>query len=1111
MNNILNLYNHNIIAFNRVLDAYNNGEDKVAIVKATGTGKSYIALRLAYEYKDKKVLYISPSGAIIEHVQSIIKDNPYLDINRDFPNLEFRTYQSLINLSREELSSLDIDLLITDELHHLGAPVWGSRINTIIDTHPNMKVFGMTAYTVRDRGTAYERDMTNPDREEVFSGKVVSTYDLCDAMIDGVLPKPIYRSAYINLEDFESSISYSLEEKLSQNKISKEEYSECKRLLLDAERTIHKAPVIPELVRSNIKKDGKYIYFCPMVSDDNTNDIDAIMKEAKEWFKDYDVVYYKTTSKDKDSGRASRHAFYQDKDLEGNNVKNKLRIMFAINQYNEGVHAPDVDGVILGRKTSSDIVYFEQIGRALSVKGNTKEQLEKYSSMEREELLNIALSKGLKVDKDVTKEEVIEKLLSPVIIDLTNNIEFIEELENNLKDRVKEVRKNNSLSNHREIKIQNLNFDIITENKDLYEILRYVRDRINPNTWEVNYNLAKAYYNHYHDLEVPRGFKTTNGYEEDENGYNLGSWVAHQRQSYKNGKLSLDKIKLLEEIGMRFENKVERMGFGKWYNLTSKYYEYYHDLEVPQSFKTINGYEKNENGYNLGSWVAHQRKAYKKGTLSEDKIKLLEEVGMRFDNKRDSLSFEEWYNLALAYYNHYYDLEVPVRFKTINGYEKDDDGYNLGRWIVNQRKAYKKGTLTEEEVIALKEIDMRFENRVERKPLSFEEWYNLAQVYYNHYHDLEVPTFFKTINGYEEDEDGYNFGVWIAVQRQLYKNSKLSLDKIKSLEEIGMRFENKLKFLSFEKWYALALVYYNHYHNLEVPTSFKTINGYEEDENGYNLGRWISKQRMAYKKGTLTEEKVIALKEIDMRFENRFERKPLNFEKWYNLALVYYNHYHDLEIPYNFKTINGYEKDEDGYNLGVWVVNQRVAYKKGTLTENKIKMLEEIGMRFENRFKFLGFEKWYALALIYYNHYHNLEVPLRFKTINGYEEDGNGYNLGGWISTQRELYKKGKLDEYKIKLLKEIDMRFEKKSLSFEEWYNLAFSYYRCCHNLEIPRSFKTLNGYNLGGWISTQRKLYKNGKLDEDKIRMLEDIGMVWRVYNTDVLYESEEVKRKR
>ena len=151
MNNILNLYNHNIMAFDSVLDASNNSEDKVVIIKTLEIEKSYMALRLAFKYKDKKILYISSSGAIIEHVQSIIKDNPYLDINRDFPNLRFRTYQSLINLSREELSSFDIDLLIIDELHHLSSPVWGGRIDTIIDTHPDMRVFCMTSYTVRDR------------------------------------------------------------------------------------------------------------------------------------------------------------------------------------------------------------------------------------------------------------------------------------------------------------------------------------------------------------------------------------------------------------------------------------------------------------------------------------------------------------------------------------------------------------------------------------------------------------------------------------------------------------------------------------------------------------------------------------------------------------------------------------------------------------------------------------------------------------------------------------------------------------------------------------------------------------------------------------------------
>ena len=437
MTNILDLYEHNIETFEKVKNTFKNGESRVAILQATGTGKSYVSLRLAYEYKNKKVLYISPSGAIIEHLKSIITNNPNLNLEKDFPNLEFRTYQSLINLSREELSKLDVDLLITDELHHLGAPVWGKRINDIVETHPNMLLFGLSAYTVRDRGTIYERDMTNPETEELFSGKVVSNYDLCDAMIDGVLPKPVYKSAYTKL----LSLTNELEDILSKEKLTKKEYEEIKRLLEDTKRQITKAPGIPEMVRKNVKKTGKYIYFCPSLSEENKNDIDTIMEEVKEWFKDYDVIFYKTTSKDKKEGQKNREAFYNDKDLEGNNVKKKLRIMFAINQYNEGVHAPDIDGVILGRTTSSDIVYFEQIGRALSVKGRAKEQYDYYETLSREELIKIAKEEDIEVKENITKAEIIERLLSPTIIDVTNNIDFIEELQDNLKDRVKEVQK----------------------------------------------------------------------------------------------------------------------------------------------------------------------------------------------------------------------------------------------------------------------------------------------------------------------------------------------------------------------------------------------------------------------------------------------------------------------------------------------------------------------------------------------------------------------------------------------------------------------------------------------------------------------------------------------
>ena len=95
--NLLGLYNHNIESYEKIVKAFEK-ENIVGIVHATGTGKSYNALQLALDNKDKKIIYITPSNGIIEHLKKIINDNPNLDIEKNFPNLEFRTYQSLINL-----------------------------------------------------------------------------------------------------------------------------------------------------------------------------------------------------------------------------------------------------------------------------------------------------------------------------------------------------------------------------------------------------------------------------------------------------------------------------------------------------------------------------------------------------------------------------------------------------------------------------------------------------------------------------------------------------------------------------------------------------------------------------------------------------------------------------------------------------------------------------------------------------------------------------------------------------------------------------------------------------------------------------------------------------
>lgn len=256
-------------------------------------------------------------------------------------------------------------------------------------------------------------------------------------------------------------------------------------------------------------------------------------------------------------GKLNRNAFYDDISLNGEKVDNKLRIMFAINQYNEGIHAPNIDGVIMGRGTTSDIVYFEQLGRALSVRGNTKDKFDELEQYSIEQLIDMCKEKDIPIKENSSKEDLIEKLIAPVVIDLTNNFDYIKELENNLKDRIKDLQ-TNGLGNHREIKIRDASFDIEIENQDLFEMLRYVMDRITM-TCEDKYNLAKAYYEHHGNLDVPTKFKTDDGHTHNENGtINLGIWISNQRQAYK-GKyketINDRRIKLLEDLKMVWFNE----------------------------------------------------------------------------------------------------------------------------------------------------------------------------------------------------------------------------------------------------------------------------------------------------------------------------------------------------------------------------------------------------------------------------------------------------------------------------------------------------------------------------------------------------------------------------
>ena len=142
----------------------------------------------------------------------------------------------------------------------------------------------------------------------------------------------------------------------------------------------------------------------------------------------------------------------------------------------------------------------------------------------------------------------------------------------------------------------------------------------------------------------------------------------------------------------------------------------------------------------------------------------------------------------------------------------------------------------------------------------------------------------------------------------------MSNTREKQIEQLK-QVKKSLQSMNEEKWnrkYKLAKIYYEHYGNLEVSVNFKTINGYDYDENGIALGRWIDVQRQAYKGNTankITEEQIELLNQIGIKWfsedidinlqKEKINGKNINRKKieLYNRFIDYVSKYKNDELP----------------------------------------------------------------------------------------------------------------------------------------------------------------------------------------------------------------------
>ena len=685
----------------------------------------------------------------------------------DFPaNIGFYTYAKLAMLSDEEIFSLKPAYIILDEFHRAGARVWGQGVARLLKAYPKAQVLGLSATNIRYLDN--QRDMA----DELFAGNVASEMTLGEAIVRGILQAPTYiTSIWSYRQDYQK-----LQRRVSRAK-NQAVRDEATKTLEKLRRALENSEGLDHVFAKHIKdKSGKYLVFCA-----NLNHLNRMKAQVKEWFQAVDPkphVY--TAYADDPTTNKEFQAFKAD-------ASEHLKLLFCIDMLNEGVHVEDVSGVILFRPTVSPIIYKQQIGRALSASGSKE----------------------------------------PVIFDIVNNIEnlwSIDALKEEMATALQIYRENGDDS---EILCERFQlFDEVREARLLFDNLNQILTA----SWNIMYEKAKRYRLKHGNLNIPRRYKTVEG-------YSLGSWIQTQRKVYAGlqyGQLDQNRIRRLEAIGMVWDVRGE--SWDRLYKAAQTYVKDHGDFNIKADYVTLDGLR-------LGSWVCNLRalrKGQVGGHLSRERIEALDKLGMIWDAPNHV--WEEHFAACAEYYREHGNLDMPFNYVS-------PKGLKLGSWLQYQRLAklgVSRGRISDEQVKRLESIGMRWETKYER---AWETSYAAAVEYYEAHHNLEVPLAYVS-------STGVKLGKWISHQRNKGKEN-ITPYRCEKLDAIGMIWE---KPDPWEVRYRLAANYYAKHQNLRPPADYKS--------EGMWLGKWLNEQRQIYSGNrpgkTLSHSQIRRLESVGM-------------------------------------------------------------------------------------------------------------------------------------------------------------------------------------------------------------------------------------------------------
>lgn len=347
-------------------------EKKALLISATGTGKTYASAFALRQMKPKRALFLVHREQIAKQAkksyQNVFGDTKTFGIlsgtHKDYDaDLIFSTVQTM---SKDDILSKyapdAFDVIVVDEVHRAGA----SMHQKIMDYFTPKLYLGMTASPERTDGF---------DIFELFDHNIAYEIRLNQALEENLLcPFHYFGISEIEIEG---------------------------EIVGDDTKFSHL--VCDERVRHIIEKTEYYgfsgervkgLIFC------------SSKAESKELSKKFNEVGYRTLDlSGEDSQEARERAIDR---LVSDDREDKLDYIFTVDIFNEGVDIPEINQVIMLRKTESPIVFVQQLGRGLR-KAEGKEFviiLDFIGNYENNFMIPIALSGDRSYNKDTIRRYV---------------------------------------------------------------------------------------------------------------------------------------------------------------------------------------------------------------------------------------------------------------------------------------------------------------------------------------------------------------------------------------------------------------------------------------------------------------------------------------------------------------------------------------------------------------------------------------------------------------------------------------------------------------------------------------------------------------------------------